>query len=260
METDLDLALAGNCSFSALIDSRTNVVWSCLPRFDSDPVFDGLLSHGSGNDDKREGIFVFELIDFEKSEQEYVKNSAVVRTRLFDTRGGAVEVTDFAPRFKQFGRTFRPLTLVRMLRRIAGSPRARIKLRPTVIGGDGRLAITHGSNHVRYVMPRHTLRLTTDASITAVLDEIPFVVEHPLTFILGPDETLQERGGRDGATIPGADAGLLERVGALSRDSIRMAERGHSGRHHAEAEFFRRHRRYRRSHDHVDTRGPGQQP
>ncbi len=192
METDLDLALVGNCSFSALIDSRTNVVWSCLPRFDSDPVFDGLLSHGSGNDDKRDGIFVFELIDFEKSEQEYVKNSAVVRTRLFDTRGGAVEVTDFAPRFKQFGRTFRPLTLVRMLRRIAGSPRARIKLRPTVIGGDGRLAITHGSNHVRYVMPRHTLRLTTDASITAVLDEIPFVVEHPLTFILGPDETLQE--------------------------------------------------------------------
>ena len=87
---------------------------------------------------------------------------------------------------------FRPLTLVRMLRRTSGSPRARIKLRPTVIGSGRRPAITHGSNHVRYVMPGHTLRLTTDASTTAVLEEISFVVEQPLTFILGPDETLQE--------------------------------------------------------------------
>ncbi len=191
MEADLDLALVGNCSFSALIDSRTNVVWSCLPRFDSDPVFNGLLSPDF-DDDPRDGSFLFELVDFERAEQEYLKNSAVVRTRLFDSTGGAVEVTDFAPRFKQFDRLFRPLTLVRMLRRTSGSPRARIKLRPTVIGSGRRPAITHGSNHVRYVMPGHTLRLTTDASTTAVLEEIPFVVEQPLTFILGPDETLQE--------------------------------------------------------------------
>ena len=191
MEADLDLALVGNCSFSALINSRTNVVWSCLPRFDSNPVFNGLLSPDC-DDDNRDGSFLFELVDFERSEQEYLKNSAVVRTRLFDSRGGAVELTDFAPRFKQFERMFRPLTLVRMLRRTTGSPRARIKLRPSVIGDGHRPGITHGSNHVRYVIPGHTLRLTTDASITAVLEGIPFVVEQPLTFILGPDETLHE--------------------------------------------------------------------
>ena len=115
-----------------------------------------------------------------------------MRTRPVQTRhGAAVEVTDFAPRFKQFERMFRPLTLVRIVRPLAGSPRVRIKLRPGTTGDGARPAITYGSNHVRYVMPELTLRLTTNVSITAVLEEIPFVLEQPLTLVLGPDETLQ---------------------------------------------------------------------
>jgi len=190
MSANLELALVGNGSFSALIDSRANIAWSCLPRFDSKPVFHALLAQD--DESQKSGIYVVELLDFERSEQQYLKNTAVVRTRLFDTRGGGIEVCDFAPRFKQFGRMFRPLTLVRIVRPLNGSPRVRIKLRPGTIGDGARPAITHGSNHVRYMMHEHTLRLTTDASITAVLEEIPFVLEHPVTLILGPDETLQD--------------------------------------------------------------------
>jgi GH15 family glucan-1,4-alpha-glucosidase len=160
-----------------------------LPRFDSNPVFHALLAKDV--ESQKSGIYVVELLDFERAEQEYVKNTAVVRTRLFDTHGAAVEVTDFAPRFKQFERMFRPLTLVRIVRPLAGSPRVRIKLRPGTTGDGARPAITYGSNHVRYVMPELTLRLTTNVSITAVLEEIPFVLEQPLTLVLGPDETLQ---------------------------------------------------------------------
>ena len=189
MSPDLELALIGNCSFSALVDSRTNIAWSCLPRFDSNPVFYALLAKDV--ESQKSGIYVVELLDFERAEQEYVKNTAAVRTRLFDTHGAAVEVTDFAPRFKQFERMFRPLTLVRIVRPLAGSPRVRIKLRPGTTGDGARPAITYGSNHVRYVMPELTLRLTTNVSITAVLEEIPFVLEQPLTLVLGPDETLQ---------------------------------------------------------------------
>ena len=189
MPPDLELGLIGNGSFSALVDSRANIAWSCLPRFDSEPVFHSLLAKDV--EIQQSGIYVVELADFERSEQQYLKNTAVVRTRLFDSHGAAVEVTDFAPRFKQFGRMFRPLTLGRIVRPLAGSPRVRIKLRPGITGDEGRPTITHGSNHVRYVMPELTLRLTTDASITAVLEEIPFVLEQPLTLILGPDETLQ---------------------------------------------------------------------
>ena len=43
----LDLALIGNCAISALVDNRASLVWACLPRFDSPPVFDALLTaHG----------------------------------------------------------------------------------------------------------------------------------------------------------------------------------------------------------------------
>ncbi len=184
----LDLALIGNSSFSALVDGETNVVWSCFPRFDSDPVFDMLLR---GLREPEDGIYRVELFEHSHSEQEYLPNTAVLRTLLSDSHGGAVEVIDFAPRFKQFGRTFRPLTFVRLVRPVSGSPRIRIRLRPTSAAGRVQPVVTHGSNHVRYVLPHVTLRVTTDASITTLLDDTPLILERPLTLILGPDETLQ---------------------------------------------------------------------
>ena len=38
-----DLGVVGNCQFSALIDNKGEVVWCCLPRFDSEPVCSTLL-------------------------------------------------------------------------------------------------------------------------------------------------------------------------------------------------------------------------
>ena len=42
----LDLALIGNCAISALVDREARVVWCCMPRFDGDPVFHALLDSG----------------------------------------------------------------------------------------------------------------------------------------------------------------------------------------------------------------------
>ena len=50
--------------------------------------------------------------------------------------------------------------------------------------------ITHGSNHIRYLHTSQTRRLNTNAPITYVLDETPFLLEEPVSFLLGPDETL----------------------------------------------------------------------
>src|SRR3546814_6130605 len=41
-------------------------------------------------------------------------------------------------------------------------------------------------------MPHLTLRLTTDAPITYLAEEVPFILEHPLSLVLGPDESLTE--------------------------------------------------------------------
>lgn len=186
--SSLDLAVIGNSSFSALIDQQARIVWCCLPRFDGDPVFCSLLN--GGPESNGIGYFEIELEDFSRSEQCYLNNTAVVVTTLYDHHGSAVEITDFAPRFKQLGRIYRPIMVVRQVRPVIGSPRIRVRIRPAADYGTQQPERTHGSNHIRYVLPEMTLRLTTDAPVSFVLDEVPFVAEDAFTLILGPDETL----------------------------------------------------------------------
>jgi GH15 family glucan-1,4-alpha-glucosidase len=186
--SDLDLALIGNCGFSALIDARGRLVWACLPHFDGDPFFCSLLD---GERDQAElGFFDVHLERCARTEQSYLENTAIVVTRLYDESGGIVEIIDFAPRFQHYGRSFHPTAIVRQVKPLRGLPRIQIRLRPAYEWGAGRPEVTRGSNHVRYVAPSLTVRLTTDAPISYVVNEVPFLLEDPLTLYLGPDETL----------------------------------------------------------------------
>lgn len=186
--SDLDLAVIGNCSFGALIDRRGRIVWACLPRFDADPAFCSLLN-ANGDGDKF-GFYDIELVDFARSEQQYLHNTAILVTTLYDQSGAAVEITDFAPRYRQYDRSYRPVMIIRNVRPVIGNPTIRIRLRPTYGYGLGWPDRTHGSNHIRYVGPDLTIRLTTDAPVSFILDEVPFILEQPITLILGPDESL----------------------------------------------------------------------
>ncbi len=186
--TSLDLALIGNGALGILVDQSADLVWGCFPRFDGDPVFCSLLRERGADDDF--GFFAIELVDRVRREQEYVRNTPVVVTRLFDAHGGGVEITDFAPRFMQFGRVFAPMMVVRKIRRLCGSPRVRIRLRPARDYGAVRPDVSVGSNHVRFLGGEPVLRLTTDVSITALIEELPFFLDGAVTLLLGPDETV----------------------------------------------------------------------
>ncbi|MFY9328458.1 MAG: glycoside hydrolase family 15 protein [Georgfuchsia sp.] len=184
----LDLGIIGNGTIGALIDSRGEVVWSCFPRLDGDPLFCSLLRGGHGKDDF--GFFTIDLVDLAESQQHYIGNTAILVTTLHDKQGGIIEITDFMPRFVKNERLFRPLSLLRRIRRIAGSPRIRIRLRPACHYGAEKPTITWGSNHIRYVTPELVVRLTTNASLTAILQETAFFLENEITLLLGPDETV----------------------------------------------------------------------
>jgi GH15 family glucan-1,4-alpha-glucosidase len=190
---NLDLALIGNCTIGALIDERATITWGCFPRFDGDPMFCSLLRE---KDDF--GYFGIDLADCERIEQHYLENTAILVTCLYDRHGGAIEVTDFAPRFHLHGRSFRPMMLVRRIRRLGGSPRLTLRLRPACDEGSSRPGLTWGSNHIRYVAPALTLRLTTDASLTAIMQETSFFLEDTVTLLLGSDETVNEAAGEVG--------------------------------------------------------------
>jgi GH15 family glucan-1,4-alpha-glucosidase len=187
--SNLDLGLIGNCSISALIDRQARIVWCCLPRFDGDPVFHALI--GAPREAPDGGVFSIEIDGPIDGSQAYVENTAILKTTL---RGadGAVEVTDFCPRFYTRDRAYRPQMLVRRIAPLEGNPRVRIRLRPRFGYGKHTPSITYGSNHVRYVGDRITLRLTTDAPIDYLLEETAFQVTEPIHLILGPDETLSE--------------------------------------------------------------------
>ena len=188
MSRNLDLGMIGNGSVAALIDAEARVVWGCVPAFDGDPAFCALLQptvHPGGD-------FAIELEDFVSAEQAYLANTAVLRTVLRDSHGGEVEVIDFAPRWHQYERFYRPVMLVRHVRPLAGSPRIRIRLRPLGDYGALQPETTWGSNHIRYLVPGFTLRLTTDAPVRLVREERAFVLERDLHLVLGPDETLTQ--------------------------------------------------------------------
>ncbi|PKN84011.1 MAG: glucoamylase, partial [Deltaproteobacteria bacterium HGW-Deltaproteobacteria-1] len=190
MKNSLELGLIGNCRIGALIDERGEIVWSCLPRFDGDPVFCSLLNEHP--DGEGAGFCVVELLDQVEASQSYLPNTAVLVTRLTDTRGAVIEITDFSPRFHQYGRTFMPMMIIRQIKRVSGNPRICVRVRPLCEYGSQDCTMTHGSHHIRYVAPSWILRLTTDISVTAVLQELPFFLETSATLILGPDETITD--------------------------------------------------------------------
>jgi GH15 family glucan-1,4-alpha-glucosidase len=185
----LQLGVVGNCAISALIDPRGRVVWCALPRFDGDPVFHALLGDGLCGSS---GDWCVELENCQHTAQDYLPNTAVLRTRLYASDGSAIEIIDFCPRFTAHDRTFRPQMLVRRLRPLHGVPRIRLRLRPSFGYGARRPSLTHGSNHLRYVDAAFALRLTTNVPLSYVQAETPFLLEEPASLLLGPDEMLQQ--------------------------------------------------------------------
>ncbi|MEJ2299352.1 MAG: DUF5911 domain-containing protein, partial [Woeseiaceae bacterium] len=187
---DLNLGLVGNCQIASLIDDRGTMVWTCLPQFDSDPVFCRLLRDES--ETEAPGFFEVELVDYSYSEQEYQTNTAILDTTLHDSNGDALRITDVAPRYDYMGRMFTPVMLLRRIMPVSGSPRIRIRLRPARDYGASACTTTQGSNHIRYLASDTTLRLTTNAALTHVLEENVFLLDKPLYLILGPDESIPE--------------------------------------------------------------------
>jgi GH15 family glucan-1,4-alpha-glucosidase len=189
-QRNLDLAVIGNCEVAALIDADAAIVYCCLPRLDGDPVFCALLDAGPSPDER--GVFAIDLLDCAEKRQRYVRNTAIVETVLADAQGNRLRIVDFCPRFRARGRTFRPTMIVRLIEPLGGRPVVRVRLRPRVNHGAAAPRVVRGSHHLSYQSDTVSFRVTTNASLSPVVDEASFVVDSPIAFILGPDETIEE--------------------------------------------------------------------
>ncbi len=126
------------------------------------------------------------------SSQSYLPNTAIVETILRDAQGNALRILDFCPRFRLYGRVFRPPMLVRRLEPLSGRPRITVRVRPGFSYGEQHPAPTIGSNHLRFAGPEFSLRATTDMPITHILHEHDFTLGRPGTLVLSADEPLDQ--------------------------------------------------------------------
>jgi len=181
----LDLGVIGNCIIAALISRTARIEWCCFPGLDGDPIFCSLLR---GNQAEEGGFFDVAPEGAAPVSQRYLGNTAILETVIAARDGGAMRVVDFAPRFKRYGRIFRPAMLVRRIEPLEGRAHVRLRLRPRFAYGARTPGRSSGSNHVRYFHDDAALRLTTDAPISYIIDEVPFILSAPLNLILGPDE------------------------------------------------------------------------
>ncbi|MBP9838283.1 MAG: glycoside hydrolase family 15 protein [Proteobacteria bacterium] len=179
-----NLVVIGNCQFSALISNTGAVVWCCLPRFDSQPVFSTLLDHKEG------GQFNIGPPDGSEGTLTYIENTNIAQTE-FDTPSGSFRIIDFAPRFLQYDRIFRPTQLCRIIEPIKGNPQIIINSDPKI----GWSKITPekicGSNHIKYEGFESQLRLTSDIPVTYLLGQ-PFALTEKKHLILSWGTPVEE--------------------------------------------------------------------
>ncbi|QOV38347.1 glycoside hydrolase family 15 protein [Streptomyces ferrugineus] len=82
-----DLGLIGDGATTALVGLDGSIPWMCVPRFDAEPVFCGLLDHARG------GHFTLAPEDLVEARQRYEPDTGVLTTELRG-RTGTVRVTD----------------------------------------------------------------------------------------------------------------------------------------------------------------------
>lgn len=185
--SNLDLWPIGNCQVSALVDDSAGFAWACQPRIDGDPMFCALLDP-RGESRLPRGTWRIALEDQVSCEQRYLRNTPILVSRLTDAEGNVAEIYDFCPRFERSGRTYAPVAFARIARPIAGAPRLKVEMNPSVDWGARDADRTTGTNHIRFLVKPAPLRLTTDAPIIHLLEGRSFRLEKAQHFFLGPDE------------------------------------------------------------------------
>lgn len=173
-----DMGVVGNCAFLALIGTDTAVRWLCWPRFDSSFVFGSLLDEQKGGECSIRPA----TTDFTSS-QYYIPNTNVLCTEI-EAADGSYRVTDFAPRFLQYERYYKPLMFIRKIEPLVGTPRVRAVCRPVAQYGELELSRRRSSNHIAFLGMEEEIRLTTNIPLTYVLDEEDFVLNETKYIVL----------------------------------------------------------------------------
>ena len=174
-----DVGLIGDGSTAALVARDGSVVWLCLPRFDSEPVFCSLLDTGRG------GSFRIAPDDVIDARQRYEPDSGVLVTEM---RGpaGTVRVSDCLT--LRSGADLAEDTaagrgeLLRSVAVLDGSVRLRVEIQPR-----GGATAERGAHGLRIRAPRRPdidLRLFASVPLSGLRTTVELVAGQQADFVL----------------------------------------------------------------------------
>ena len=169
--------IIGNCAYLAHINKNTNIDWLCWPRFDSSFVFGGLLGSETG------GEFSIRPHGTYESKQYYLENTNILCTEISNPEG-TYRITDYAPRFRQYERYYKPLMLIRKIEVLEGNPRIKVKCKPVYDYGERSFHSSRGSNHILFESGKENMQLSTNISLSYLEDERYFALNEPKYLIL----------------------------------------------------------------------------
>ena len=173
-----EFGIIGNCAFLALVDKQANVVWQCWPRFDSSFVFGQLLDKQKG------GEFSIQPASKEfYTKQYYIENTNVLCTEV-ENGEGIYRVTDFAPRFYNYDRYYKPLMLIRKIEPLHGTPRVDINCLPVGDYGQKVPSSVKGSNHIEFIGLDKNIRLTTNVPLSYIEEDQAVVLNETKYLVL----------------------------------------------------------------------------
>ncbi|ERJ57279.1 glycoside hydrolase family 15 protein [Sphingobacterium paucimobilis] len=170
--------IIGNCAYIAHVGKDSNINWLCWPSFEDSFVFGTLLDEHKG------GRFsITPPGDILHSSQHYIENTNILCTTI-ESAEGSYRITDFAPRFEQYERYYKPLVLIRKIEPISGHPKVRVVCDPKYHYGEASFQKSRGSNHIQFECGEVKMRLATNMPISHFFNDVSYLINKPVYLIL----------------------------------------------------------------------------
>ncbi|MCJ7759153.1 MAG: glycoside hydrolase family 15 protein [Gillisia sp.] len=184
---NLDFGIIGNCKSAALVSKYGEIVWCCLPNFNSSAVFAKLL------DDEIGGSFGFILSKDYKITQEYLWGTNILST-VFDDGNNAFQLIDFMPRYqREDGSFYAAPDIIRFIRLLKGKPSFKINFDPKLDFARGTTFSENKGDHIISITQNgkyESLYLYSSLDLDKVLQQKEITIEENAYILLGYHEKL----------------------------------------------------------------------
>lgn len=161
MAQGMRYGLIGNCKTAALISEAGEIVWCCLPNFDSPSVFASLL-------DPEGGHFAVHSVNPRcQISQNYLPQTTILET-VFDDGESAFALIDFMPRYREGSAYKRAVEIHRLIRPLRGKPQIRVSFFPRLNYARGESKISLQAHFMAAVNGVEDIYLYSSLSLPAI--------------------------------------------------------------------------------------------